>query len=129
MAKNLIILKGNLTRDSFFDHLSGRDGPVPFMRFTLAVNRHPPRREGTDYLQVVAYGPLALSSHPFLRQGSEILVEGWLRTRQGTSKQGEPAQRIEVVAEEITFLRNIAWEAATGQENGMPSQQQDETRR
>lgn len=111
MAKNLTILKGNLTRDPFFDYLAGKDSPVPFMRFTLAVDRHPPRREGADYLPVVVYGPLALNDHPFLHQGSEILVEGWLRTRDGTDERGDPALRIEVVAEEITFLRNIAWEA------------------
>ena len=56
MAKNPISLKGNLTRDPFFDYLDGRDGPVPFMRFTLAVDRHPPRQAGTDYLQVLVYG-------------------------------------------------------------------------
>ena len=37
MAKNSIALKGNLARDPFFDYLSGRNSPVPFMRFTLAV--------------------------------------------------------------------------------------------
>jgi single-stranded DNA-binding protein len=110
MAKNSIALKGNLARDPFFDYLSGRNSPVPFMRFVLAVDRHPPRREGTDYLQVVAYGQRALHDHAFLRQGSEILVEGWLRTREGTDDRGESMLRTEVVAEEITFLRNIEWE-------------------
>jgi single-stranded DNA-binding protein len=110
MAKNAVALKGNLARDPFFDYLSGRDSPVPFMRFTLAVDRHPPRHPGTDFVPVVAYGQRALHDHPFLRQGSEILVEGWLRTRQGTGEHGQPAMRIEVVADEITFLRNIEWE-------------------
>jgi single stranded DNA-binding protein len=109
MAKNSISLKGNLTRDPFFDHLDGRDGPVPYMRFTLAVDRHLPRQTGTDYLQVLAYGQRALHDHAYLRQGSEVLVEGWVRTRDGTDNNGRPATRIEVIAEEITFLRNIEW--------------------
>ncbi|MHC4619630.1 MAG: single-stranded DNA-binding protein [Planctomycetota bacterium] len=110
MAKNDVELKGNLTRDPHFDYLDGRDGPVPFMRFTLAVDRHPPRQQGTDYLQVVSYGQSALHDHAYLRQGSEVFVEGWVRTRNGTDTGGNPATRIEVVAEEITFLRNIEWE-------------------
>ena len=110
MAKNAITLKGNLTADPFFDYLDGKESPVPFMRFILAVDRHPPRRAGTDYLQVVAYGQTAEHDHAFLRQGSEILVEGWLRSRNGTDNDGQPAIRVEVVADEITFLRNIAWE-------------------
>ena len=109
MAKNSISLKGNLTRDPFFDYLDGRDGPVPFMRFTLAVDRHPPRQAGTDYLQVLVYGQRALHDHAYLRQGSEVMVEGWIRTREGTDNSGQPATRIEVIAEEITFLRNIEW--------------------
>jgi single-stranded DNA-binding protein len=109
MAKNPISLKGNLTRDPFFDYLDDRDGPVPFMRFTLAVGRHPPRQAGTDYLQILVYGQRALHDHAYLRQRSEILVEGWIRTREGTDNSGQPATRIEVIAEEITFLRNIEW--------------------
>ena len=99
MAKNDVELKGNLTRDPHFDYLDGRDGPVPFMRFTLAVDRHPPRQQGTDYLQVVSYGQSALHDHAYLRQGSEVFVEGWVRTRNGTDASGNPATRIEVVAE------------------------------
>ena len=74
MAKNDVELKGNLTRDPHCDYLDGRDGPVPFMRFTLAVDRHPPRQQGTDYLQVVSYEQNALHDHAYLRQGSEVFV-------------------------------------------------------
>jgi single-stranded DNA-binding protein len=108
MKKSAISLKGNVTRDPFFDRLDGRHGLVPFMRFTLAVDRHPPRQAGTDYLQVLVYGQRALHEQPYLRQGSEILVEGRIRTREGTDNSDQPAARIEV-PEEITFLRNIEW--------------------
>ena len=83
MAKNSITLKGNLTRDPFFDYLSGRNSPVPFMRFTLAVDRHPPRREGTDYLQIVAYGQRALQVLPFLMVDNSRDVHGVRAGRQG----------------------------------------------
>ena len=68
MAKNSISLKGNLTCDPFFDHQDGRDGPVPFMRFTMAADPHPPRQAGTDYLQVLAYGQHSLHDHAYLHR-------------------------------------------------------------
>ena len=128
MAKNDVELKGNLTRDPHFDYLDGRDGPVPFMRFTLAVDRHPPRQQGTDYLQVVSYGQSALHDHAYLRQGSEIFVEGWVRTRNGTDASGNPATRIEVVAEEITFLRNIEWKRGDAAKTRSPKEGQVQER-
>ena len=82
---------------------------MPFMRFTLAVDRDPRRQPGVDHLLIVAYGQLALHDHAFLRQGSEILVDGWLRARKGYNDHSEPMRIVEVVAEEITFLRNIEW--------------------
>ncbi len=112
MSKNIVTLKGSLTADPFFDYLDGKTSPTPFMRFVLAVDRPPSRRPGVDYLQVVAYGQVALHDHAFLQQGSEILVEGWLRTRSSAERDssGQSAIRVQVVADEITFLRNIAWE-------------------
>jgi hypothetical protein len=44
-----------------------------------------------------------------------------VRTRDGTDNNGHPATRIEVIAEEITFLRNTEW--ARGDE--MKAQIQD----
>lgn len=110
MAKNTVVLKGNLTNEPFFDYLPGKDGPVPFMRFVLAVERHPPRPRGVDYIQVMAYGACATRSYAYLRAGSEIFVDGWLRIRDGKDERGKAMLRYEVVADELTFLRNIEWE-------------------
>ena len=108
---NSATIRGNLAYDPFFDYLESKKGGMPFTRFALAVDRQSPRPAGpADHLLVVAYGELAEHVHPYLRQGSEISVEGWIRARKGTNHHGEPMRVIEVVAEDITFIRNINWE-------------------
>ena len=108
---NSATIRGNLAYDPFFDYLEGKERATPFTRFALAVDRQPPRPAGpADHLLVVAYGELAEYVHPYLRQGSEISVEGWIRARKGTNHHGAPMRVIEVVAEDITFIRNINWE-------------------
>lgn len=110
MSKNSVTVRGNLVSDPYFGFVEGAGRSVPLMRFTLAVDRHPPRPGGTDYIQVCSYGEQAAADLAFLRQGSLVLVDGWVRTREGTDSNNKPMMRTEVVAEEITFLHNIDWE-------------------
>jgi single stranded DNA-binding protein len=110
-SNNTVTVRGNLAYDPFFDYLQGKDGETPFTRFALAVDRQPPRTAGpADHLLVVVYGNLAERVHPYLRKGSEISVEGWLRARAGVNHHGEQMRITEVVAEDVEFIRNINWD-------------------
>ena len=110
MSKNFVTVRGNLVDDPYFGFVQGANGSVPLLRFTIAIDRHPPRPGGTDYIQVCSYGPRAAADFAFLQQGSLILVDGWIRSRNGTDSAGAPMTRVEIVGEEITFLHNIDWE-------------------
>jgi single stranded DNA-binding protein len=125
--KNSCRLRGNLTAAPKFMTL--RDSGVPFMRFYLAVPRDCPsssdgddggdRRQAVDYFQVVSYGRRAARDYPFLRKGSEVLVEGWLRMRMVPNGNGRSQRIYEVVAENILFLHNIAWPENKGGTRGL----------
>ncbi len=117
--KNSVQIQGRLTRDPHFALVDGKKGPVPFLRFGLAVARKPPHASGTDFFEVYVYGRDALLIHPFLKKGSEVLVDGWLRTR-----QGEKVMRTEVVANEVTFLRGIAWDKGRAAKKRLHEQEQ-----
>ena len=111
MHNNTVAIRGNLAYDPFFDYLTNKRGETPFTRFALAVDRRPPRPAGpADHLLVVVYGNLAEHVHPYLRRGSEVAVTGWLRARKGVNHHGEPMRVVEVVAEDVEFIRNINWE-------------------
>jgi single-stranded DNA-binding protein len=110
------ILKGNIAQPPYFDHVG--DTGRPFMRVYLAVDRPRRRQNGTgrpnaDFLRVVAYDDTALFSFPYLRPGSEILVDGSLRARKRRLAKGKTQTVVEVVAGEggVSFLRKIEWEA------------------
>ena len=110
-SNNAATIRGNLAYDPFFDYLEGKEGETPFTRFALAVDRQPPRPAGpADHLLVVVYGDLAERVHPYLRKGSEVTVKGWIRAREGVNHHGEPMRVVEVVAEDVEFIRNINWE-------------------
>lgn len=101
---NLVFLKGNVTQPPYFDRV-GEEGR-PFLRLYLAVDNP----AGADFVRVVAYDDLAYLSYAYLRPGSEVAVTGRLRTRKIT-RAGRHETVVEVVAGDITFVRNIEWEA------------------
>jgi single-stranded DNA-binding protein len=111
---NHVILKGNLAQLPYFDMIPGDDGPRPFMRFYLAVDRPAADgakdKAGTDFFRVVAYEDLAMFSYPYLQPGSEVLVVGRLRARKRNLPDGKRQTVVEVVTTDITFLRKIDWE-------------------
>jgi single-stranded DNA-binding protein len=114
----LTLLKGNVVQPPYFDRVGGSDRP--FLRLYLAVNRPPRRgherretqdsRPTADFLRVVAYDDAALFSYPYLQPGSELLIGGNLRARRRRLSGGKSETVVEVVADDITFLRKIKWE-------------------
>ena len=102
----LTLLKGNVVQPPFFNRFG--DDDEPFLRLYLGVNR---QGDGADFLRVVAYGDTALFARPYLRPGSEILVNGNLRARKRRVRGGESKTVIEVVASDaLDFISKIDWE-------------------
>ena len=110
---NHIILKGNVTQPPYFDHVG--DTGRPFLRLYLAVDR--PRDSRTDaerepdFFRIVAYDDQALFSFSYLRPNSGLLIVGRLRARKRRLRGGKRETVVEVVADDITFLSKINWEA------------------
>ena len=104
---NFVFLKGNVTQPPYFDRVG--EGSRPFLRLYLAVDRLG-EAGGADYVRVVGYDDLALFAYSYLRAGSEVAVTGRVRTRKIT-KAGHKQTVVEVVANDVTFIRNVEWEA------------------
>lgn len=67
------------------------------------------------FLRVVAYNDLALFAYPYLQVGSLLFVRGRLQARKRVLPNGDKETIIEVAAQDITFLRNINWEAGNAE--------------
>lgn len=102
---NQVILMGNLTRDP---ELRQTPNGQNVCSFSLALNRSYKGADGnwqeaTDYIDVVAWGPLGERVAQYLSKGRPCLVNGRLQSRQW-DQEGQKRTKVEVVAQDVTFL-------------------------
>lgn len=62
------------------------------------------KREATEWHRVVLYRKLAEIAGQYLRKGSQIFVEGRIRTRKWRDKDGQDRYTIEIEADAMTIL-------------------------
>jgi len=102
---NQVILMGNLTRDP---ELRTTPNGATVCSFSLALNRSYKNADGawqeaTDYIDVVAWGPLGERVAQYLTKGRPALVNGRLQSR-SWEQDGAKRSKVEVVASDVTFL-------------------------
>ncbi len=102
---NQVILMGNLTRDP---ELRQTPNGQNVCSFSLALNRSYKGSDGnwqeaTDYIDVVAWGPLGERVSQYLTKGRPCLVNGRLQSR-SWEQDGQKRSKVEVVAGDVTFL-------------------------
>jgi single-strand DNA-binding protein len=102
---NQVILMGNLTRDP---ELRTTPNGQSVCSFSLALNRSYKGADGnwtevTDYVDVVAWGPLGERVSQYLSKGRPALVNGRLQSR-SWEQEGVKRSKVEVVANDVTFL-------------------------
>ncbi|MGH7157285.1 MAG: single-stranded DNA-binding protein [Candidatus Saccharimonadales bacterium] len=102
---NQVTLMGNLTRDP---ELRTTPSGASVCSFSLALNRSYKNSEGnwteaTDYIDIVAWGPLGERVAQYLTKGRPALVSGRLQSR-SWEQDGVKRSKVEVVANDVTFL-------------------------
>jgi len=102
---NQVTLMGNLTRDP---ELRTTPNGSNVCSFSLALNRSYKNSEGgwteaTDYVDIVAWGPLGERVAQYLSKGRPALVSGRLQSR-SWEQDGQKRNKVEVVAQDVTFL-------------------------
>lgn len=107
MARSLnqVTLMGNLTRDP---ELRQTPTGQNVCSFSLALNRSYKDasgewQEATDYIDIVAWGPLAERVSQYLTKGRRCLVQGRLQSR-SWEQDGQKRNKVEVLANDVTFL-------------------------
>lgn len=107
MARSLnqVTLMGNLTRDP---ELRQTPTGQNVTSFSLALNRAYKDQggqwqEATDYIDIVAWGPLAERVSQYLSKGRRCLVQGRLQSR-SWEQDGQKRSKVEVLANDVTFL-------------------------
>lgn len=115
---NQVILLGNLTRDP---ELRQTPNGQSVVSFSLALNRAYKDQSGewqeaTDFIDVVAWGPLAERVAQYVTKGRRVLVQGRLQSR-SWEQDGQKRSKVEVLASDVTFLDG----RGEGNEGGAPA--------
>lgn len=113
MALNKAMLIGNAGRDPEVRYIENAPAQQPDMRpkvalFTLATSERYRAKDGsvqeqTEWHNIVAWRGLADLAEKYIRKGTQVYVEGRLRTRSWDSG-GKTQYRTEIVADRIQLL-------------------------
>jgi len=122
MYQKLVIV-GNLGRDPEMRYLPSGSAVTDM---SVAVNRVYTDSNGqkiteTCWIRVTAWGKMGENANQYLKKGSRILVEGYLRPdpttgnpRIWTRNDGTPAASFEMTAQNITYLTSRSEESGGG---------------
>ena len=104
---NKVILVGNLGGDPETRYMPSGSAVT---NFTVATNESwkdkqtGEQKERTEWHRVVMFDRLAEIAAEYLRKGSQVYIEGKLRTRKWQDKDGNDRWTTEVIADEMQML-------------------------
>ena len=106
MSLNKVMLIGNVGTDPEVRYL---DGNTKVATFRLATterykDRRGETRENTEWHSIVAWRQSADVAERFIRKGTQLYIEGRLRTRTWTDQQGVQHARTEVTVDNLQLL-------------------------
>ncbi len=121
---NAITISGRITRDLELRYLNSGTQVV---NLPLAFSRNYRDKQGqwqqeTSYIDVVVWSASAERCAQNLKKGDPVLVEGSLRTRTFTTKDGKNAKVTEIFATRVHFLeKDDNAGASYASDNSQPS--------
>lgn len=106
MSVNKVILVGNVGKDPEVKHL---DSNSSVANFTLATSDHYTNKSGekvttTEWHNIVCWSGLATLAENYIRKGSQIYVDGKIRTRSYDAQDGSKRYITEILADTIQLL-------------------------
>ncbi|MBC7944105.1 MAG: single-stranded DNA-binding protein [Burkholderiales bacterium] len=103
---NKVILVGNLGRDPETRYTTDNAAIANISVATTDTwkDKSGEKQERTEWHRVVFFGKLAEIAGEYLKKGSQVYVEGSLRTRKWQDKEGQDKYTTEIVADRMQML-------------------------
>ena len=103
---NKVILIGNLGRDPEVRYMpeGGAVANISIATTDTWKDKSGEKQERTEWHRVAFFGRLAEIAGEYLKKGSQVYVEGSLRTRKWQDKEGQERYTTEIVANEMKML-------------------------
>lgn len=102
---NKVILVGNVTKDP---ELKSTPSGTKVCSFSIATNRtfkdaDGSKKEEAEFHNIVLFGKQAENTAQYMKKGSQIMIEGRIRTRSWDKEDGTKAYRTEIVGDVVQF--------------------------
>ncbi len=104
---NKVIIVGNLGRDPEVRYSASGDAMCNITVATTDTWKDKAtgeKKEATEWHRISFFGRLAEIAGQYLKKGSQVYVEGSLRTRKWTDKEGQERYTTEIRADEMKML-------------------------
>ncbi len=104
---NKVIIVGNLGQDPETRYMPSGSAVT---NFTVATNESwkdkqtGEQKDRTEWHRVAMFGRLAEIAAEYLRKGSQVYIEGKLRTRKWQDRDGKDRYTTEIIADEMQML-------------------------
>lgn len=120
---NKVILIGRLGRDPETRYMPNGEAVCNFSVATSEkyTDKNGQRQEATEWHNVTMYRKLAEIAGQYLKQGSQVYIEGKIKSRKYTDKNGVERTAYEIIANEMKMLGG---NAQTPAQNPQPAQAQ-----
>ena len=121
---NKVIIVGNLGRDPETRYMPSGDAMTSIAVATTDKWRDKAtgeQKEATEWHRIAFFGKLAEIAGQYLKKGSQVYVEGRLKTRKYTDKDGVEKDSTEIVADSMQMLGSrmgAGGSAAMGDDGG-----------
>ena len=121
------MLIGNVGRDPEVRYLDGSSGNAKVATFTLATteryrDRNGETRENTEWHNIVAWRNTADVVEKFVKKGTQLYIEGRIRTRSWDDQTGNKRYTTEIIADTLQLLGKKSDNPAAGQPSGYQAQ-------
>ena len=109
MSLNKAMLIGNVGRDPEVRYLDGNSGQAKVATFTLATteryrDRNGETRENTEWHNIVAWRNTADVVERFVKKGTQVYIEGRIRTRSWDDQTGNKRYTTEIIVDNLQLL-------------------------
>jgi single-strand DNA-binding protein len=103
---NKVILVGNLGKDPEVRHLENGATVANFPLATTETykDKNGNKQEQTERHNIVLWRGLAQVAENYLSKGSQVYIEGKIRSRSWQDKEGNPRYTTEIVGDNMTML-------------------------
>jgi len=103
---NFVIVIGRLTQNIELKY-TGKG--IPIAKFSIANNtffvQNKEKKNYVNYFDIVVWGNQAINCERYLKKGSQVAVEGYLRQNRWTdSNTNKTVSKIEIISNSIQFL-------------------------